>query len=224
MSFFVFNRICILLSRESDQSVITSSLRSCRPSVYHFKIENLVKCLFQQHNKQTCRLVLHTVPLMLNVKQRSGESQLGIKPESTALQANALTTRPSELTCQIQNKTYRFVKQIRLGTSYPRDKNYTQLATIRHKDTQIRRRTTQNRVINQILAKRTPEPSLQEVLPALYNQCRGFTNRLCSLQAKAGGLLTNKKAQHDYGDYLRRSTMKTGYLFRAEPTANLKST
>ena len=34
---------------------------------------NPAKCLSQRHNKQTCRLVLDTVPLMLNVKQGSIE-------------------------------------------------------------------------------------------------------------------------------------------------------
>ena len=34
----VFNCILILLPRESDQSAMTSSLRSCRPSVYHSKM------------------------------------------------------------------------------------------------------------------------------------------------------------------------------------------
>ena len=36
--FLVFSCIFILLSRESDQSVVTSLLRSCRPSVYHIKM------------------------------------------------------------------------------------------------------------------------------------------------------------------------------------------
>ena len=35
---FVVSCIFILLSRESDQCAITSSLRSCRPSVYHAKM------------------------------------------------------------------------------------------------------------------------------------------------------------------------------------------
>ena len=52
----------------------TSSLRSCRPSVYHTEMGNPVKCLFQGHSKRTCRL-LHTVTLMLNVKQGSCEYQ-----------------------------------------------------------------------------------------------------------------------------------------------------
>ena len=37
-AFIVFSFIFILLSRESDQSTITSSLRDCRSSVYHFKM------------------------------------------------------------------------------------------------------------------------------------------------------------------------------------------
>ena len=38
ISIFVFSGIVILLSRESDQSTITSSLRSCQPSVYHINM------------------------------------------------------------------------------------------------------------------------------------------------------------------------------------------
>jgi len=37
---------------------------------------NRVKCLAQGHNKQTCLLVLHTILLMLNIKQ--GSSALNI--------------------------------------------------------------------------------------------------------------------------------------------------
>ena len=37
--YFVFSCILIPLSRESNQSAITSSLRSCRSPVYHFKME-----------------------------------------------------------------------------------------------------------------------------------------------------------------------------------------
>ena len=37
-TFFLFSCIFILLSRESDQCAIASSLRSCRPSVYHTKM------------------------------------------------------------------------------------------------------------------------------------------------------------------------------------------
>ena len=83
----------------------TSSLGSCQPSVYHTKMGNPTKCLSQRHNKYTCRLVLHTVFLMLSVKRGCCEYQLNvigltrleIKPESTAGEADALTTRPSEL-------------------------------------------------------------------------------------------------------------------------------
>ena len=54
---------------------------------------------------ETCRLVLHAVPLMLSVKQGSCEYQfeiigltrLGIKPESTTAEADTLGTRPPEL-------------------------------------------------------------------------------------------------------------------------------
>ena len=48
VKFFVISRIFIHLSRESDQSVITSSLRSCCPSVYH---SNPTKCLSERLNK-----------------------------------------------------------------------------------------------------------------------------------------------------------------------------
>ena len=36
---------------------------------------NPAKCLSQRHNKQTCRLFLHTLPLMLKVIQGSCEYQ-----------------------------------------------------------------------------------------------------------------------------------------------------
>ena len=85
----------------------TSSLRSYQLSVYHTKMGNPAKCLSQQHNKSTCRLVLHTVLLMLNVKQEGceyrttfkviGLTGLGIKPKSTAPEVDALTFLPSEL-------------------------------------------------------------------------------------------------------------------------------
>ena len=63
---------------------------------------NSANCLSQRHNKYTCRLVLHTVPLTLSVKQEAvntnikviGLTRLGIKPESTAAEADALTTQP----------------------------------------------------------------------------------------------------------------------------------
>ena len=64
--FFVFSCILILLLRESNQSATISSLRSCG---------NPAKCLSKRHNKETCRLVLHTVPLMLSIKQGSCKYQ-----------------------------------------------------------------------------------------------------------------------------------------------------
>ena len=68
-------------------------------------MESPVKCPSQRHNKQTCRFVFHTIPLMLSVKQGSlytnfqviGLTRLGNEPESTAPEADALSTRPSEL-------------------------------------------------------------------------------------------------------------------------------
>ena len=55
---------------------------------------------FRTHNRKC-----HTVPLMLSVKQEAvntnfkviGLTRLRIKPKSTALEADALTTQPSEL-------------------------------------------------------------------------------------------------------------------------------
>ena len=55
------------------------------------------KCLSQRHHKLTCQLVPHTVPLVVisNVKD-VGLTLLGIQRESTASEADALTTGPSE--------------------------------------------------------------------------------------------------------------------------------
>ena len=94
--FYLFIGIFILLSRESAVRC-TSSLRSCRPSVYHTEMGNSVKCLL--------RLLL-TVSLMLNVKQGSCEkhffkSLVGpdseSNPRSTNPEADALSTQPSDL-------------------------------------------------------------------------------------------------------------------------------
>ena len=41
------------------------------PPVFHIKVGRPVKCLVQEHNKRTCRLVLHNLPLMPNAKQGS---------------------------------------------------------------------------------------------------------------------------------------------------------
>ena len=65
---------------------------------------NSAERLSQRH-KLTCRLVLHTVPLILNVKQEAvttnfkiiGVTRLEITPESTPSEAEALTTRLCEL-------------------------------------------------------------------------------------------------------------------------------
>ena len=56
-------------------------------------------------SESNIRVVLHTAALMLNVKQETvntkikvnGLTRLGIKPKSTALEADVLTTRPYEL-------------------------------------------------------------------------------------------------------------------------------
>ena len=37
------------------------------------KLRNLAKCLSQRYSKKTCKLVLHSVPLMLSVKQGNCE-------------------------------------------------------------------------------------------------------------------------------------------------------
>ena len=73
---YVFGYIFILLSRESNQSPMTRSFKRYRRSVYRSsKMGNPAKCLFQQHNQYTCMLVLHTVLVMLSVKQGSCEYQ-----------------------------------------------------------------------------------------------------------------------------------------------------
>ena len=41
------------------------------PPVCHTKIEASVKCLAQGHNKQACRLVRDTIPIVLSAKQES---------------------------------------------------------------------------------------------------------------------------------------------------------
>ena len=53
----VFSRTFILLSRESDLSAITSSLRSYRPSVYHTRVGESRQVPFptaQQANLPAC--------------------------------------------------------------------------------------------------------------------------------------------------------------------------
>ena len=70
VTLFCIYCIFTLLSRKSDQTAITSSHRSCRPSVYQTKMGDPAKCFCQWH-KLTCQIVLHTVPLILSVKQGS---------------------------------------------------------------------------------------------------------------------------------------------------------
>ena len=105
--FLYFRSIFILLSRESDHSAIPARLEVANHLSTTPRWGNPDKCLSQRHNQLTCRLDLHTIPLMLSVKQRNCEYQFqsrwfdrfGIKPESTAPEANALATR--HLSCQI---------------------------------------------------------------------------------------------------------------------------
>ena len=54
-----------------------NSLRSCRPPIYHFKVANPVKRV-STLQKWAFRLVLHTVPLMLSVKQENYEYQFWV--------------------------------------------------------------------------------------------------------------------------------------------------
>jgi len=65
---------------------------------------NPVKCLAKGHNKWSCWLVLHTIPLMLNVKQGSCEVNInflrllvwlfkGIEPRFTNCEVDAPNTR-----------------------------------------------------------------------------------------------------------------------------------
>ena len=54
---FVFSCTFILLSQESNQKAMTSSLRSCRPPVYHIKLGEFHELLFptaQQLNLSAC--------------------------------------------------------------------------------------------------------------------------------------------------------------------------
>ena len=75
------------------------------PSVFHIKVGRPIKCLAQEHNKQTCRLVLHNLPL--NAKRHAGKLWIsffkvfwydptrGINPRSADCEANALIITPS---------------------------------------------------------------------------------------------------------------------------------
>ena len=76
-----------------------SSPSSCKSCVYSSTVQwkNLIKFLSQLHNKQTCQLVLHTVPPMPNIKQEAlianfkviGLIQLALNPESNAPETGA---------------------------------------------------------------------------------------------------------------------------------------
>ena len=72
--FYFFSCIFILLSRESDQCAIRARLGAADHLSTTLRWGNPAKCLSQRH-KQTCWLVLHTVPSMLSVKRGSCEYQ-----------------------------------------------------------------------------------------------------------------------------------------------------
>ena len=73
--FFVFSCIFIFLSRESDQCAIRARLGVAGHLSTTPRWGYPVKCLSQRHNKETCRLVLHTASSMLSVKQGNCEQQ-----------------------------------------------------------------------------------------------------------------------------------------------------
>ena len=55
---------CFHMHFLSHWATTTSSLRCPIPPVFHFKMGSFIKCLYPWYNKQTCQLVLHTVPLI----------------------------------------------------------------------------------------------------------------------------------------------------------------
>ena len=61
--------IFVLLSRKSDQCAIQARLGVASHLSTTPRWGNPAKCFSQRHNKLTRRLALHTVPLMLSVKQ-----------------------------------------------------------------------------------------------------------------------------------------------------------
>ena len=73
--FFHKDALFILLSRESDQSAIRARLGVASHLSTTPRWGNPAEYLYQRRNKKTCRLVLHTVRLMLSVKQGSCEYQ-----------------------------------------------------------------------------------------------------------------------------------------------------
>ena len=100
------------------------------PPVFHIKVGRPVKCLAQGHNKRTCRLVLHNLPI--NAERQAGklrmpffnvfwyDSTRGMNPRSTDCEAGALTTTPSrrfgfiEIIIVIVVWVYRNLNQISL--------------------------------------------------------------------------------------------------------------
>ena len=69
--YFLFSRIFILLSRESDQWAVRARLGVASHLSTTPRWGNPAKCLSQRHNKLTCRLVLYTVPL--NAERQVGK-------------------------------------------------------------------------------------------------------------------------------------------------------
>ena len=66
---YLFSSIITLPSRESDLCAIRARLGVASHLSTTPRRGNPAKRLSQRHNKQTCRHVLHTVPLMLRIVQ-----------------------------------------------------------------------------------------------------------------------------------------------------------
>ena len=62
-----------------------------------YKIHRIqrVKCLSHQHKKQTCNLILYTIPFVLSTKQGSYKNLLFIELRSTDWKVKSLTTSPT---------------------------------------------------------------------------------------------------------------------------------
>ena len=131
--FFVFTCIIILLSRENNQSAITSS--SYWPPVYNTKMGESRLVPFptvQQVNLPTC-----SPHYSFNAERQAkkvvnsnfkviGLTQLGIKPKSISSEADPLTTRPSEILKDLLWAYFAAVErkfEINLG-SFPTDAAY----------------------------------------------------------------------------------------------------
>ena len=116
----------ILLSRESDPSAVTSSLRSCRQSGYHTKRGESRSVLFptvQQINLSACS---SHCPFNAAASSREavntnfavvGLTRLGIKPESTAPESHDLTARPPAL-LRVLNKLIQDGKRLLKRAQY----------------------------------------------------------------------------------------------------------